>query len=67
LVNFLPLRDLTDEQKKRIFLIVSSTQEHLETIPYPIDQMKDWIENKLKRNSKTVTKSIDELHKIGLI
>jgi len=33
----------------------------------PVDQMKSWIENKLKRNGKTVTRCIDELSREGFL
>jgi len=35
--------------------------------PIPIDQMRSWIQNKIKKNGKTVTKCIDDLARTGLL
>ena len=33
----------------------------------PIDQTRSWIQNKIKKNGKTVTKCIDDLARTGLL
>jgi len=33
----------------------------------PIDQIRSWIQNKIKKDGKTVTKCIDDLARMGLL
>jgi hypothetical protein len=33
----------------------------------PVDQMRSWIQNKIKKDGKTVTKCIDDLARTGLL
>ena len=63
----MPRRDLSDEQIKADILnrLINSGafgRHHI-----PVDQMRSWIQNKIKRNGKTVSRCIDELNRSRLI
>ena len=63
----MPKRDMTGEQIKALILnelvLVGAYGKH----HVPVDQIKSWIQNKIKKNGKTVTRCIDDLAKTGLI
>lgn len=60
-------RDLTDEQIKADILNRLVTANAFGKHHIPIDQMRSWIQNKIKRNGKTVKKCIDDLVKTDLV
>ena len=60
-------RDLTDEQIKADILNRLVNAGAFGSYHLPIDQMRRWIQNKIKKNGKTVTKCIDELARTGLL
>ncbi len=60
-------RDLRDGQIKADVLNRLVHAGAFGTYHIPIDQMRGWIQNKLKRNGKTVTRCIEDLSRVGLI
>ena len=60
-------RDLTDKQIKADILNRLVTANAFGSYHIPIDQMKSWIQNKIKRNGKTVEKCIKDLVRKGLV
>jgi hypothetical protein len=60
-------RDLTDEQIKADILNRLVNANAFGSYHIPIDQMRKWIQNKIKKNGKKIQKSINELIKTGLI
>lgn len=60
-------RDLTEEQIKADILNRLVNANAFGKYHIPCDQMRSWIENKIKRNGKKVTKCTNELAKTGLI
>jgi hypothetical protein len=60
-------RDLTDEQIKADILNRLVNAGAFGSYHIPIDQMRSWIQNKIKKDGKTVTKCIDDLTRLGLL
>jgi hypothetical protein len=60
-------RDLTDEQIKADILNRLVNAGAFGSYHIPIDQMRSWIQNKIKKDGKTVTKCIDDLTRMGLL
>jgi len=60
-------RDLTDEQIKADILNRLVNAGAFGSYHLPVDQMRSWIQNKIKKNGKTVTKCIDDLARTGLL
>jgi hypothetical protein len=60
-------RDLTDEQIKADILNRLVNSNAFGAYHIPIDQMKSWTQNKIKRNGKKIQQCIDQLTKTGLI
>jgi len=66
-VNLLTRRDLSDEQIKADILNRLLNAGAFGAYHIPIDQMRSWIQNKIKRDGRTVTRCIEELGRAGLI
>ncbi len=60
-------RDLNDQQIKADVLNRLINANAFGPYHIPIDQMRSFIQNKIKKNGKTVTKCINELARQGLI
>jgi hypothetical protein len=60
-------RDLTDEQIKADILNRLVNAGAFGSYHIPVDQMRHWIQNKIKKDGKTVTKCIDDLARKGLL
>ncbi|MBM3300694.1 MAG: hypothetical protein FJY85_12140 [Deltaproteobacteria bacterium] len=60
-------RDLSDDQIKADVLNRLVNAGAFGSHHIPVDQMRNWIQNKIKRNGKTVTKCIEELARSGLL
>ena len=60
-------RDLSDEQIKADILNRLVNARAFGSYHVPIDQVRNWIQNKIKRNGKTVTKCIEDLARSGLL
>ena len=60
-------RDLTDEQIKADILNRLVNAGAFGSYHLPVDQMRSWIQNKIKKNGRTVTKCIDDLARTGLL
>ncbi|MCB2171348.1 hypothetical protein KQH65_01280 [archaeon] len=60
-------RHLTDDQIKADVLNRLVNAKAFGAYHIPIDQMRSFIQNKIKRNGKKVTNCINELAKQGLI
>lgn len=60
-------RPLTNDQIKADILNRLVNSEAFGKYHIPFDQMKSWIQNRITRNGKKVTKCIEDLVRIGLI
>ena len=60
-------RDLTDEQIKADILNRLVNAGAFGSYHIPVDQVRSWIQNKIKKNGKVVTKCIDDLARAGLL
>lgn len=60
-------RDLSTEQIKADILNRLVNAGAFGPYHIPVDQMRSWIQNKIKKNGKTVTKCIDDLARTGLL
>ena len=60
-------RDLSDEQIKADILNRLVNAGAFGSYHVPVDQVRNWIQNKIKRNGKTVTKCIEDLARSGLL
>lgn len=60
-------RDLTDEQIKADILNRLVNAGAFGSYHIPMDRMRSWIQNKIKKDGKTVTKCIEDLARTGLL
>jgi len=60
-------RDLTDEQIKADILNRLVNAGAFGSYHIPIDRMRGWIQNKIKKNGRIVTKCTDDLAGTGLL
>ncbi len=60
-------RDLTDEQIKADVLNRLVNAWAFGSYHIPVDRIRGWIQNKIKKNGKKVTKCIEDLARTGLL
>ncbi len=60
-------RDLTDEQIKADILNRLVNAGAFGSPHIPVDRMRGWIQNKIKKDGKKVTKCIEDLARTGLL
>ena len=63
----MPKRSLTDKQLEALILEELTVIEAYGRYHVPVDQMRKWLQSKIKRNGKKVSHCIDELVKLGLV
>jgi hypothetical protein len=67
LVNYLVKRALSNEQIKADILNRLVNSEAFGRYHIPFDQMKNWVQNRIMRNGKKVSKCIEDLVRAGLV